>query len=459
MTITGSILNVLRDGNVQFLPDGALACDAAGVIAYAGPRKGLPAHLAPAARPSGGIILPPFLDAHIHIPQHPIRGRFMEGVEDNPPLGRLLAGLNRNVFPTESKCSDDAYTRATVQAFLEDTLAKGVVGGAAYMTVHPRAVRIALEMLPETWSVGLVLMNMNCPEYLRTDEKTLEKDVRALAAAFGKRLIVTDRFAVAVDTPLRKRAAKLAEELGLRMQTHLNEQRAEKAFVEKALYPGQSYTGVYQADGLMDREPILAHCIHMTRSELEMLKRSRGAVAHCPTSNTLLGSGVMKVPDFLDFQIPYAICTDVGASPTTSMLAEMSQYVKVHAPFGPWGSPSDALFRSTLAPAQILGLDQTLGSFEVGKPMSFIEVEAGEIFHGASADEAIQLGLLGLPEAQVRQFCAGSYRDALEQLRQAGLDHGAALTLLEDDVRQTAHRLNHKVLSVTLSGKEVFRRG
>jgi guanine deaminase len=155
----------------------------------------------------------------------------------DPPEGRLLAGLNRNVFPLESRAKDTDYAADVVRAFEADTRAKGVVGGATFMTVHARAARVALEILPPAWSVGLVLMNQNCPTYLRTDEKNLESDVVALASEFGSRLILSDRFAVAVDTPLRVSAAALAARHGLRMQTHLNEQRIEKAFVERQLYP------------------------------------------------------------------------------------------------------------------------------------------------------------------------------------------------------------------------------
>jgi guanine deaminase len=459
-TVAGPLLNPRAGGEVNYIADGALACDAAGVIAYVGPRSGLSTQAAALARQSRGLILPPFLDAHIHIPQHPIRGRFMEGVGDHPPQGRLLAGLNRNVFPTEAKCADDEHTRATVQAFLRDTLSKGVIGGAAYMTVHPRAVRIALDLLPESWSVGLVLMNMNCPEYLRTNEATLEDDIRALAADFGNRLIVTDRFAVSVNTPLRTKAAKLAAELGLRMQTHLNEQIPEKRFVEEVLYPTyESYTDVYLRDGLLDRRPILAHCVRMSEDEFKTVKHSTAVIAHCPTSNTLLGSGVMPLSRVQDFGIPYAICTDVGASPTTSLLAEMAQFLKVHQLAGPDApTPSEALSRSTLAPAQMLQLAQSAASFELGNPMSFIEVAADNLPPGATADEAIQLGVLEISEQSLAQFRTGPHVDAVRQLRDTGLDHGEALTLLEADTRQTATRLDNKVLAVTISGQEVFRR-
>src|SRR4051794_17831579 len=120
-TILGPILIPRPDGRVDFLPDGAIACDDSGIITSIGPAEaGPPPAL---SRRSRGLILPPFLDAHIHIPQHPIRGHFMDGVNANPTEGRLLAGLNRNVFPTEAKCEDASYTAAILEDFANATLA------------------------------------------------------------------------------------------------------------------------------------------------------------------------------------------------------------------------------------------------------------------------------------------------------------------------------------------------
>src|SRR5581483_11018464 len=192
--LRASILNPRADGSVEWIRDGVIHADFTGRIAFVGEWADVASCLGPAANVhrASGVIIPPLLDNHIHIPQHPIRGRFMEGVDANPKEGRLIAGLNRNVFPTEAKCADARYTEQIVREFLRDTLTNGVVGGAAYMTVHPQAARIALEILPETWSVGPVLMNVNCPEYLRTDEASWEKEVEVLASDFGRRVIVTD---------------------------------------------------------------------------------------------------------------------------------------------------------------------------------------------------------------------------------------------------------------------------
>jgi guanine deaminase len=375
MLVRGPILNPRSDGSVQFIDDGTIGIDSDGRISFVGPWNQSPAATPLTVRASNDVICPAFLDAHTHIPQHPIRGKFLDGVEADPPEGRLMAGLKRNVFPAEARCADPEHARNIVADFLADTLAHGVVGGSAYMTVHMPAARIALEMLPDTWSVGPVLMNMNCPDYLRTDESTLQRDIETLAEDFGRRVIVADRFAMTVDSSLRRRAVDLARSLGLRMQTHLNEQIPEKQFVEQTLYPeAGTYTNVYARDGLLDCQPILAHCVHMSSAEFDLVRSRDGVIAHCPTSNLLLGSGVMPLDLVRRHGIEYAICTDVGASPTVSMLSEMKQFLKVHAGRSKYASPQEALYRSTLEPARILELGHRVGSFDIGKDATFLEI-------------------------------------------------------------------------------------
>jgi guanine deaminase len=463
--VRGPLLNPRTDGSVAFIPDAALIGDERGKIVAVGRWNDVAAQYAVAEgrhRAADGWILPPMLDAHIHIPQHPIRGRFLEGISGSPPGGPLLAGLERNVFPAEGRCADPAIARAVIEAFREGTLAHGVIGGAAYMTVHTAATRDALEMLPPEWFIGLVLMEQFCPTYLRTDEANLDRDVASLASDFGQRLIVTDRFAGAVDSPLRRGAVELSRRFNLRMQTHLNEQRAEKAWIEE-LYPdAASYTDVYRLDGLLQRAPILAHCIQMRPEEYELLataKDSGAAVAHCPVSNTLLGSGVMSLDEIAARNIPFALCTDVGASPTTSLLCEMLQFLRVHCGRSKRATPEEALFRVTLAAAQILGLADRLGSFEPGKDLSFIEVACRSSTVGLTSGRAILECLLESDDADLSRYAPdGELGDIIEQLRSSGLPVGAELGRLTDNVSATAKRLDEKVLRVTLSGREVWRR-
>ena len=441
--LRGTILNPNRDGTVDLIAGGLLCWADDGRVTYVGPDDGRPSE---AAR---GLILPPLLDCHIHVPQWPIRGHFCDGV-GHCEGGRLLEGLNRNVFPTEAKCADPEHAAAVVEQFRADTLSKGTVGGAAYMTVHADATAAALAGLGEFWHVGLVMMDQNCPEYLRTSgHGELGLEVDRLAIDFGSRFILTDRFAVAVSSPLRRWGVELAERYGLRMQTHLNEQPAEKDFVERVLYPGQSYTGVYDADGLLGRSPILAHCIHMRPEEWDLVTAAGAAVAHCPTSNALLGSGIMPLDEVIDRGIPYAICTDVGASPTTSLLTEMAVFLRVHAGRSRRATPSEALYRTTLAAAEVLGVADRLGTFAVGRPASFIEVEPiGAI--GQTADDVIGRNLLGMTVAD-----AGT-QAAVTELSRGGLEDAAALDHLQADVSQTADRLDGRVRRVTLGGRTAW---
>lgn len=391
--VRGPLLVPRPGGGVDYHDDGVLVGGAGGVILYAGAWSGLRCQLGDDVRPArraDGVMFPPLLDVHTHVPQHSIRGRFVEGVPDDVPGGKLLAGLNRNVFPAEARCRDAEHAERVARTFLADALSHGVVGGAAYMTPSAAATEAALSALPASWSVGLVLMNQNCPPDLRTDEERVEADFTRLARQFGRRLIVTDRFAVAVSSPLRRRGAALAGRLGLRTQTHLNEQRAEKALVEKTLYPDAgSYADVYRRDGLLDHCCIAAHCIQMTDTEWNILRDAGTAVAHCPTSNELLGSGVMPLDEVRRRGIPYALGTDVGASPTVSMLAEIARFLRVHDGRSARATPAEALYRSTLAAAEILGLQETVGRLEAGRPMSFIEVTPARP-PGASADDVIR---------------------------------------------------------------------
>ncbi len=389
--VRGPLLIPRADGSVTFHFDGILAADAGQVLRFAGSFEEF--HNRSSNQPtrlSDGVMLPPLLDIHIHIPQHPIRGRFTEGIANDAKEGKLLAGLRRNVFPAEAKCATEAYAEQVVREFLADTLSHGVVGGSAYMTPSAVATEVALSMLPESWSVGLVLMNQNCPQDLRR-----RADARGGHQTSGNSVWPPpDRHRSlrgGGELPPAPRASALAGEYGLRTQTHLNEQSSEKTLVENVLYPGcANYTDIYRADGLLDHRCILAHCIHMTDDEWRIARDSGSVIAHCPTSNTLLGSGIMSLDEVARWNVPYAIATDVGASPTVSMLAEMRRFIDVHAGRSDRGTASEALYRSTRAPADLLDMGTSFGSLEQGFPMSFIEVASSGLSPHMSADAAIR---------------------------------------------------------------------
>ncbi|HEY1684116.1 MAG TPA: amidohydrolase family protein [Tepidisphaeraceae bacterium] len=440
---------------MDLIADGLLVGNDRGKIEFVGERKAFKGDIR--VPQAAGIIMPPMLDAHIHISQWPIRGKFCDDVSGGGN-GRLIAGLEKNVFPEEARDAEDTYAAKVVEQFRADTLAQGVVGGAAYMTVHPSATRIALGNLGEHWSVGMVLMDQNCPEYLRTDLQSLDRDIEGLARDFGKRFIITDRFAVSVSSELRQRAAKWATQLSLSRQTHLNEQRGEKELVEKKLYStAESYADVYRRDGLFDGPCLCAHCVWMREQEWAILRDCGCAVAHCPSSNTLLGSGIMDLEQVKKHEIPWSICTDVGAGPSTSLLAEMVSFLMVHE--GRHNtSAEEALWGVTLGAARVLKQDRALGRFEKGMDYSFVDVDLFDSRdskdHLENAEQFIRQQLLGMREEKLEADLVG----ILNRLHQEGLEDQPCLETLQRHLAETVARLEGRVQRVTLKGQEVFAR-
>ena len=189
-----------------------------------------------------------------------------------------------------------------------------------------------------------------------------------------------------------------------------------------------------------------------------MVAASASSIAHCPVSNTLLGSGVMPLDMVRAAGIPYSLCTDVGASPTTSLFCEMAQFLKVHAASSAAATPEEALRLVTSAPAAMLGLGSRLGSFAPGMEYSLIEVAWDSPAAPADAREAILSGLLRMNPDQLAAWRDGRHplAQAATRLREGGLDWGDDLARLDEDVRQTAAHVEGRVRRVTLAGRVVW---
>lgn len=437
-----AILNPLSDGHVAFHRDGALAFES-GTITFVGDaddytRQG--GDLTGAQRVPG-LLMPPMLDVHTHVQQWPIRGEFLKDVASDSPGGQLLAGLDKNVFPAEMRFADERYAAAVIAQFRDDALAHGVVGGCVFMTIHAAAAQLAFELLGDDWLIGPVLMDQQCPPALRNDVATVLGPFEKLAAQYGPRTVLADRFAVSCSSALRRAGVDVARRHGLRMQTHLNEQLLETGLVRQ-LYPrSRTYAGVYEQDGLLAREPIVAHCIHMADEEWQLLRDRGAAVAHCPTSNALLGSGVMSLDEIRQWEVPFALATDVGASPSTSLLAEARQFLLVHDEVA---TPAEAMWRITVAPAQILRCGDRFGTLRRGGPASFVMID---VEPALTTGQTIRRMLGWQPPCD-------EVTVALAELRTGAADR-TTLNILMADFQAAASRVP-AITQVVLNGVERF---
>lgn len=226
-------------------------------------------------------------------------------------------------------------------------------------------------------------MDRMSPEYYR-DESTeaaiaAEKEVIQHIEAMknqGDELVhpvLTPRFAPSCTSETLRELGDLARDTGARVQTHISENIGEVQMVKELFPPSKSYAHVYDEAGLLGPRTILAHAVHLSEEEVDLIRRRRSCISHCAASNTALTSGCAKVRSLLDAGITVGLGTDVSGGYSPSMLEAVRQSMLVSRCVAMSGddraklSLEEALYLATRGGAKVLGLDGTIGGFEVGK--------------------------------------------------------------------------------------------
>lgn len=375
----GHLLTPLSDAGWADWTDGRLDV-VDGRIAYAGPWKPVGRGSAAATevvdlRPH--FLFPGLVDTHAHVPQLPICGVHPEN---------LLEWLRKWTFPLERRFRGERAL-ALSRDFMRDMIAHGTTTAGLYTSAWPDSVEAcfaaAEEMGIHAW-IGPPLMDVGA--YRRVTTRRVLDEARALARLDRPRLrfAVTPRFALSCTRELLAGCGALAREKDLPIQTHLAEQQAECQAVREQF--GQEYLDVYEEAGLVTPRSLFAHAIWLTPREWRRLAPC--AIAHCPTSNVFLGSGVMNWRRAQVARV--GLGSDVGAGPDLSVFrtARMSWTVQLLGGQAP--SPSDLLRTATLGGARALGFDE-VGSLEAGKAADFLVLDARKIIPaGAPSTESTE---------------------------------------------------------------------
>jgi guanine deaminase len=322
------------------------------------------------------LIVPGFIDLHLHFPQMEIIAAYGE---------QLLQWLEKYTFPTERKFQDRAYAEKVASIFIEELLRNGTTTAVVLPAVFPESVeaffteasRRNLRMV-----AGKVMMDRHAPDFLTDTAETSYQDSQELIQKWHKqeRLLyaVTPRFAITSSEAQLRLAGKLLEEFpDLYLHTHLSENIEEVAWVKELFPDSQGYLDVYDRFGLVGERSIFAHCIHLTDAEFVRLSEAKAAIAFCPTSNLFLGSGLFKIEraKSKDYPIKVGLATDVGGGTSFSMFKTASEAYKVAQLRKQQLSPFQNLFLATLGGAKALCLDDKIGNFEVGKEADFIVLD------------------------------------------------------------------------------------
>jgi len=218
------------------------------------------------------------------------------------------------------------------------------------------------------------MMDRNAIPAVQDDPETGARESEELYRRWhGKsrlRYAVTPRFAVtSTEAQLKVSGELLASLSGVLMQTHLSESPGEIALVKQLFPDAKDYTDVYDRCGLLGPRSLFAHGIHLSERECARLSESGSTIVHCATSNTFLGSGLMRMQHLRQEQRPVAIAvaTDVGGGTSYSMLATLGETYKVQMLTGYKPSAFELFHLATRGNAERLHLGHEVGSLEVGK--------------------------------------------------------------------------------------------
>ena len=322
---------------------------------------------------SGRIIMPGFVDCHVHYVQ---TGMIASHGKD------LLDWLHRYTYPEELKFIDKTFCLKTASFFFDELLRNGTTTSLALPTVHEQSVHALFEEAEKRdirIVSGKILMDRNAPEgLLDSVEQGYRESSRIIEKWHGKgraTCAVIPRFALtSSDRQLDAAASLLKETPGLLFHTHLSENRKEVDSVARHFPWSTSYFDVYDHFGLSGKTSSFAHCIHVSEQDLNRLSDTKSSVVHCPTSNLFLGSGIFDMERMIHHRIKTGLGTDVGAGTSFSMFKTMAEAYKLSQLNGCSLTPSHLFYMATLGGADILGLSDKIGSLDEGKEADFIVV-------------------------------------------------------------------------------------
>lgn len=327
------------------------------------------------------LIVPGLTDLHIHAPQYSYRGLGMDL--------ELLEWLDTHTFPAEAKYEDIEYAKRAYSIFTRDLKNGATTRACIFATIHAPATELLMDMLEKTGikaMVGKVNMDRNSPDNLReADAARAQEDTthwikRVIGNYKNIKPILTPRFIPTCSDDLMERLKRIQEEFQLPVQSHLSENQGEMAWVKELCPWSEFYGGVYDHFGLFGGTvpTIMAHCVHSTVQEIDLIRERGVYVAHCPQSNTNLASGIAPIRRYLEAGIRVGLGSDVAGGFTGSIfraMADAIQVSKLRWRFMEDGKPltaAEAFYLGTLGGGSFFG---KAGSFEEGYEFDAVVVD------------------------------------------------------------------------------------
>ena len=322
----------------------------------------------------GKIIMPGFIDTHIHYPQTDMIAS---------PAPGLLPWLDTYTFPTERQFKDPAHAGEVADFFVRELLRCGTTTAMVYCTVHPESVDAffgAAEARNLRMAAGKVMMDRHCPGFLQDTAETGARESEELIHRWhnkGRNMYaLTPRFAPTSTEAQMHMCGELARAYpDTYVQTHVAENADEVAWV-KSLFPdARSYLDVYDKYGLLRARSMYAHCIWLDNEDRARMAATGAAISMCATSNLFLGSGLFDFAAADRQQVALSLATDVGGGTSFSMLQTMNETYKVARMGGTYLPALRMFYMATLGGARSMQLEGTVGNFVAGAEADFIVLD------------------------------------------------------------------------------------
>ena len=359
------------------------------------------------------LLIPAMNDMHVHAPQYRNQGIAMDM--------ELLPWLKSYTFPEEKKYADTAYAERMYRRFIRDLWRFGTMRSCVFATIHTDSTRLLMQLFQEAGlgaMVGKVAMNRNCPPELSETVEDMIEGNEALIAEFYKpdalvRPIITPRFVPSCTPDMLQACGNLAAKYQMPVQSHLSENISEIELVQNLEKESSNYGDAYNRYGLFGQTPtIMAHCVWTAGEELELMKKNGVMVAHCPTSNLNLASGLAPIRTFIEEGIPVGLGSDISGGHDLNIFRMMvfaiqvskMHYQQNHAK--PFLTLSEVFWLATKSAGSFFG---RVGSFEPGYEFDALVIDDRDLNHDhySLLHRLERFIYLGDDRQIVRRFCQG----------------------------------------------------
>ena len=347
---------------------------------------------------SGKLVIPGLCDLHLHAPQYAFRGLHMDE--------QLLDWLQKYAFVEEGKFADAAYARRAYGIFAAQMRRSATTRAAIFATVHREATEILMDEMERSGLisfVGKVNMDRDAPEYLAeaTAQHSVEETRAWLDDAAGKYSrtspVITPRFIPSCTEELLSRLGELVCERGLPVQSHLSENPGEVELVRSLMPESRFYGDAYDRYHLFGSHgaAIMAHCVYSSEEEIALMRKNGVFIAHCPSSNINICSGIAPVRRYLDLGLRVGLGSDVAGGESESLFKEMRcaiaaskmYYKYVDAGAQPLTFP-EVFWMATAGGGEFFG---SVGSFESGCDADIVVLDDAREPHPQELDVAARL--------------------------------------------------------------------